>query len=108
MAEHTPGPWIVDGGGSDALGVFPKDANDPNPICYLSENAYAGLSLRGRETDEANAALIAAAPELLNALKRMVFIADSKGETGAIIGSAKDAIARAEGREEDEKPRGTD
>jgi hypothetical protein len=62
--KHTPGPWHVDDGDSDALGVFGLDAA---AICYLSENPSVGLGLRGRDEDTANANLMAAAPLFLSA-----------------------------------------
>src|SRR5262245_40952304 len=64
--KHTPGPWTVDDGDSDIFGAF---AYDGNAVCYLSQPDACGgmLPLRGREQDEANARLIAAAPDLLTA-----------------------------------------
>ena len=68
--KYTPGPWIVDDGDSDAFGVFGE--HDGNPICYLSENLNSGTGIRGREEDSANARLIAAAPQLCEALQACV------------------------------------
>jgi hypothetical protein len=70
QAKHTPGPWAFDGEGRiDAL-KFRK----PSPHVIDGKEYMEGLialpySCGGSETHEANALLIAAAPELLEALK---------------------------------------
>ncbi len=58
-SKHTPGPWSV-GSGSRATGFTVKIASD--------ELLVGGSGL----TSEANARLIAAAPELLEALSKAV------------------------------------
>lgn len=63
MSEHTPGPWEYDQFENGEMSVF----------CAKLDSKYHGdwiahLSHEG-ETDEANARLIAAAPELLAACK---------------------------------------
>ena len=57
MSKHTPGPWVVRDGGT---GYINQIGIDPSIGC-----AYGA----GEEVD-ANARLIAAAPEMLNALRR--------------------------------------
>ena len=90
MSKHTPGPWKVSSSGNDI------------------ENAYgAGVcALYADESSEANARLIAAAPELLEALERLVAAnADLNERTGnglphpthPAITISLDAIAKAEG-----------
>ena len=67
MTKHTPGPWGVDDAGGEApFGVF---AEDGDAVCYLTENPMGGLGLREYAEDQANARLIAAAPDLLKAAK---------------------------------------
>ena len=64
-AQHTPGPWELrpdDMGGLSSL-VFP--AKQPHPVAGVT-GYYSGNGER-----LANARLIAAAPELLEALQRL-------------------------------------
>lgn len=83
---HTPGPWFNDATyvGSTAVDRF-------FITCHNKDLP------NGREEAEANARLIAAAPDLLEALHALV----SSWETGTPytteIGAARAAIARATG-----------
>jgi hypothetical protein len=104
MSNHTPGPWVMgeanNCGGSypRSLAVFPKteaDAGNGRLICLVSslENV--------NEEDEANAMLIAAAPELLASCRAMIEAMEYDG--GRAVGALyhaklrmKDAIVRAE------------
>ena len=93
---HTPGPWRIDGNDDLPLAVI-EDNEDGTGICEIGERTPLNL---------ANAALIAAAPEMLAALQ---LIADSVTFTGmsqaaplqldAVIKVAKAAIARATGQD---------
>jgi len=98
MSGHTPGPWVVDAG---------------KPLMVLAENGgFAVLiSEAGRKvttTDKANARLIAAAPDLLEALREMLaagkFCIDTNDDALAMLrfGKANDAanaaISKAQGR----------
>jgi hypothetical protein len=71
MSKHTPGPWTVTGG-----------------IVY-GNGLRAKLPMNG-----ADAALMAAAPDLLEALQDLC---DTLGECG-MTEKARAAIAKAEGR----------
>lgn len=91
MGKHTAGPWsivenLVDGFTPDIVGQTPDDI-----VCRL----YGGQF----EIVEANAALISAAPDLLQALEA---ISNEFGNTKpnfAKIGAIADAaIARARGQ----------
>lgn len=95
--SHTQGPWETGKGACEIVyakkrdGLRQKIAN-----CYLAESSAQSF---------ANASLIAAAPELLEALKRAVaYIGNTQpyqiGHTGAmnIVAACTDAIAKAEGR----------
>ena len=99
-ATHTPGPWIVDRdmrgiGNAPVIGVVTSD-----------HRAVANCGTYG----EANARLIAAAPELLAALRELADIGEAgvieRRETGkptwgaldAIQTIARAAIAKATGR----------
>lgn len=81
-AKHTPGPWDI---------KF-------DSIRSLTKPKYvAGIITVNNDHDEAkaNARLIAAAPELLNALKDMV--ATFSGYQGMELTAARAAIAKATG-----------
>lgn len=73
--SHTPGPWsaIDDGSRSDGLWVSGPSRGEP-VICDLVGRLYDHEAQCGQLTGEdvANAHLIAAAPDLLAALKRTV------------------------------------
>lgn len=97
---HTPGPWLFD--------TFSRGVNDPrSPV--KTERGYFVQQKRGldvcelrtqasrpAEETKANARLIAAAPELLQALKRLL----RESDDGITIGGVEDAqaaIAQATG-----------
>ena len=82
MSTHTPGPWC-----------FRYDADGDHEIFSASERLVAltwGAPDVQRDEDEANARLIASAPDLLEALK---FYAHDDGGW-----KARAAISKAEGR----------
>ena len=60
--KHTPGPWVVDSGNGTACYIRPAD-HEPGVM------AVAQVCKRGWSEKQANARLIAAAPEMLAALK---------------------------------------
>ncbi len=66
MSEHTPGPWVIDE--FYEPGGFYKIRAADSTICHAHSLAENGSDA---ETD-ANACLIAAAPELADALERYV------------------------------------
>lgn len=87
-ANHSPGPWVV------AKSGVSVDAGHLGPRIRQE-------STGPREVLEANARLIAAAPEILDALKRCVAFG-VRSDSGAIIEremeTVRAAIAKAEGR----------
>ncbi len=91
--KSTPGPWKVD----RIRGRIADDEDYPSVVGFrvsASEFHYA------RETVEANARLIAAAPELLDALKRFVNREDySLNERQDNWLSARALITRIEGKD---------
>lgn len=92
-AGHTPGPWHVLNNGYCVGGP---------PSVQLADPIGAGVAMccmAARSPDEtaANARLIAAAPEMLVALKTIALHAPSLDVTG-IRELCDAAIARAEGR----------
>lgn len=100
MSDHTPGPWKY----QHATGDITSD-HPPYPFrlvarTYLREHPHS-LMMGGE--DEANARLIASAPELLAALKALVDeCTDRWGEDSlpSEVYEAREAIAKAKG----EKP----
>jgi post-segregation antitoxin (ccd killing protein) len=111
--KHTAGPWMAADGPSSVVGwpvVGPMGRSICN-VSWMPKKAYPDVS----DTDyaafnaecEANARLIAAAPELLTALKRQQANISRWLETGipadpeeskSISGQIDAAIAKAEGR----------
>lgn len=64
-AQHTPGPWLYAQEGVNSFGIVKPDGHSVVHLVALS-NSTAARDL------EANARLIAAAPELLAALELML------------------------------------
>jgi hypothetical protein len=87
---HTPGPWNYSG---------PCDIGRDNYSIYAwGPLAYSGGPSDLGDAAEANARLIAAAPELLAALKEWTSIAVNSGLEGCdeILEQAEAAIVKAE------------
>jgi hypothetical protein len=85
MSKHTPGPWTFDNG-------IEFICTDTSPY---GEWAVAKVNIVRAEA-KANARLIAAAPELLDALKLMrdAFL-DTEGSHGTLEQTATDAAEAA-------------
>lgn len=108
--KHTPGPWTV--GTSRALAYDSRgDVCDEriyiSPDPKISANMICQVGgLRDRNT-EANARLISAAPELLEACKAALKIIEAEQEACGIYTAhtniIRAAIAKAEGRDDDEQ-----
>lgn len=104
--KHTPGPWIVRVLERGDVARHPKgyktivDLDQPNGIGQRS----AGTLIVFGDEGEANARLIAAAPEMLEALKAMADFASNQlspeGRLNA-LGKMDAAIRKAEGRDND-------
>ena len=101
MSKHTPGPWAIDdhlGAANIHVGTVSENGRD---VCRISPNKAFSVprSKRPRfccdDEDMSNAALIAAAPDLLAALKAAephLYMA-----TDGIRQAVRAAIAKAEG-----------
>ena len=95
-AAHTPGPWNCNRSSASGYDIVCSE-NSPTDVCVISR--------RDKTTGEidANARLIAAAPELLAALETayMALIgylpAHRNDVTDAAIGAASAAITKATG-----------
>jgi hypothetical protein len=94
MIAHTPGPWIANSSGDVAL---EGDSNSIIAWCTSPDSVEDGDG-----PAMANARLIAAAPEMLEALKKLTAICPAAREAGSAywraIEFASRAIAKAEGK----------
>jgi hypothetical protein len=99
--SHTPGPWAVQPVKGSFQVPFHIVSEDGKPVAYCE-----GQQLRPDRTSvgeaRANARLIAAAPEMLAALRTAVRVMQDNNLDEALAGEFDiftDAIAKAEGRE---------
>lgn len=74
MSKHTPGPWLVDIKDLSVVGC--PNENQPATIATVEQMPCIGgyddiAADRGRKMEKANANLIAAAPEMYEALKQI-------------------------------------
>ena len=67
MSEHTPGPWVVDPANPNLVA---RDGDVYEYICEVAPSAFSD-STHSYDQECANARLIAAAPELLEALRKV-------------------------------------
>lgn len=95
-SKHTPAPWRVEKGGANNDLIWVEDIVG-NTVCDLYfRNDYSALF--SHENDEANAHLIAAAPELLEALEIFSKLDYRRHyDVQAAIHIAKCAVAKARG-----------
>jgi len=108
-AIHTPGPWTYEGDHTHRqfnirmLGHLIGTKDEAKHICTVNNLPTHVLANRDPATAEANARLIAAAPELLEALKRAAFALESAvmlqglAELAPYANAARAAIAKAKG-----------
>lgn len=87
---HTPGPWKV----ADRFYILMDD----DVACEVAKVCDENIDDDMVGQCDADARLIAAAPEMLAALKYMVENAEAEGWSGLMISDAVAAIAKAEGR----------
>lgn len=93
-AQHTPGPWVIDG--NRIRTDYIRFEGAVRGVC-VAQVDKAGV---GTPQAEANARLMAAAPELLAALKDILACPNWHPEfSGSLWNNAVAAIARAEGRQ---------
>ena len=104
MTAHTPGPWRA-GRNSHFWEVYPERGGDEGIPFAVGDVCVSEPGNPDGGLQEANARLIAAAPELLEALIDMVAIAQLDKWDQAVSGrqsflwNAKVAIAKARGEE---------
>jgi sugar (pentulose or hexulose) kinase len=89
MSQHTPAPWMIDGDISTAIDI----SNGSARIAMIDEQSEI-------EESEliANAHLIAAAPDLLQALKDLLQATPETYDNRHERIAAQDAIDKAEGQ----------
>ena len=96
MSKHTPGPWVV-------VGSRTKYVEARLVGSLMQEVAACGPTLADEgygQQQEANARLIAAAPDLLEALIELADCgAEAWGEDRPCVKWARAAIARATGEQ---------
>ena len=94
MSKHTPGPWEVAYQDKNGQSVV-KGEHIEVATCW--HHCVGSIE----KEMHANARLIAAAPELLEALKELMVAADRvSAEPVTWLGKARAAIAKAEGTTE--------
>jgi hypothetical protein len=108
MSKHTPGPWGLEtvptsAGSCHKIGPFPSMGVRPQVhACVYADGIRLGLDEKSPVAVEllANARLIAAAPELLEACLRLVgslgVMTEDPDNDGDIV-FARAAIAKAKG-----------
>lgn len=97
MSKHTHGPWKAYPCHREGYTIWAGTETDP--ICVIDSQDYEGRY--GALMHEADAHLIAAAPELLEALKVMVRLyagqIQNNGGYDIALELAREAIAKAKG-----------
>lgn len=98
MSKHTPGPWVADNG----EGYGEADIWRIQPPIGSNVKIVAEMICDSAEA-EANARLIAAAPELLEALRLFLAYNDQGAplsfDTDAMWAKARSVVAKIEGGE---------
>jgi hypothetical protein len=100
MTEHTKGPWNVEKPYGES-GVYVSGPTTAL-VCKLYPVDHNTFNVDKRVTIEANAALIAAAPDLLGALLAVVALAERGHQIDAMESDptyvrARAALAKAQG-----------
>ena len=92
--KHTPGPWTIHKQNAYHISYVVRGGKKENQIAQCFNWQDKGFDVNS----EANAQLIAAAPDLLEALK-MMLEGGLEGPTSQAIETALATIAKAEGRD---------
>lgn len=106
-SKHTPGPWALETvatsvGSCHKIGPFPSSGTRKEVhACVYADGIRLGLDEQTRVAIElaANARLIAAAPELLEALQTMVEECKYTVMEASALDRAVEAIAKATGEQ---------
>lgn len=96
MSKHTPGPWRFGKNSDDVVADTPAGHSEES-----DHVAYYGGHLVAESICSHNRALVAAAPELLEALQGLLVAYNDPGNTGSThddkVEAARAAIAKARG-----------
>lgn len=108
--KHTPGPWYAVKSSNNGweicgvLGDLPERRNmveftyaSNKPVLLFVEPWHQFPNEKWNEMQQANARLIAAAPDLLAALSDLLAIEGIQGDRGVVISKACAAIKKARG-----------
>lgn len=98
--KHTPGPWRVSKSVAGYTAIYHGEAGNMIAALGASHGTDESASLSHMGNAKANAALIAAAPDLLAALRGLLHEAESfrlheRGRAGLHMDRARAAIAKA-------------
>jgi len=101
MSKHTPGPWKITGGSDEEVSIGARLLKWDIAMLPLYDDGSWGSPVPGlpNDTQKANAALMAAAPEMLEALKHATASMEARGfndGNGSALADVKAAIAKAE------------
>jgi len=104
--NHTPSPWGF-GNGRDGERLILGQNGSRNYVCNVQiHQTPRHMGILDEEEREANAQLIKAAPDMLEALKQTTDQIEADNDSsgldgrGALVGKARAAIAKAEGKGE--------
>ncbi len=92
MLEHTPGPWLHQSRDRGGIGSIISQVSEQQ-VANCSPYALGGDQALAIEQAEANARLIAAAPDMLALLERLEDTLAFDGST--LLYDVRDAIAKA-------------
>ena len=96
MSKHTPGPWKIYWGrdnDSYPLGIWAMRSDG-----FCNRSVVTSFGCKAQAESDANARLISAAPELLEALKNCIKQIQALCSEDDVPDGAFEAIAKAEGR----------
>ena len=97
--KHTPGPWYVGSGTYEGRNIYSvASVTDDEGFTY--QPIVASAEDDGIKCWDANARLIAAAPELLEALEELIAATQHLDPCQATAEKARAAIAKAKGEEQ--------
>ena len=80
IARHTPGPWEHDGTGLIYSMYVEEEGGTATFICDVTEDSTHAALCGPTPEEEANARLIAAAPELLEALQSVTHLLEGDAQ----------------------------
>lgn len=99
-AQHTPGPWSVTNNNWETSTVYGRDG-ETIAACQINSIVTEDTQYEFEAIKEANARLIAAAPELLEALEHLLKVRTREGvkpqSRDAAEAKSRAAIAKATG-----------